>query len=335
VARRADPADWFEPDELAAARRVADRLARIRAARWSIATAALATVAGTGAARRLLDAAGVDAWVARLVLVVAGLEALSLLWDPLLDALADRVEGRPRHRVAAGTAAGAGASLAAGLGAGLAVGWAVRATPRWWWLAGWALAVAAGVVAGLAEPVVAGRLRGWRPGPDGTAVTPAGAVGRPGHGAAVVGIGPGRRLVVDEEVAAGPAEVLAAVLAHERAHWRHHDPLVQGAAAAVAGLAGAAVLGAVFASADLLDPAALPALLLAARVVAVAAAVPLAALSRALERRADAEAAAELGDPAPLAAATRLLATDLDPGPLRRLLSGHPPPADRLAALRR
>jgi Zn-dependent protease with chaperone function len=107
---------------------------------------------------------------------------------------------------------------------------------------------------------------------------------------------------------------------------------VQAAATAAAALAGAAVLGALFPAGRLRDPASLPALLAAGRVLALAAAVPLAALSRAMERRADAEAAARLPDPAALAFATRRLARRLDPGPVERLLSGHPPPADRLAA---
>ncbi|HEX9992963.1 MAG TPA: M48 family metalloprotease [Acidimicrobiales bacterium] len=317
MARRADPADWFDPAELAEDRRVGGRLARIRAARWLAGTGTLAAVAATGAAGRLADGAGVTAWFPRLVLVVAGLEALSLAWDPALDALADRAEGRDRRRVVAGTAAGAALSLAAGLSLGAVVGWAVRAAPGAWWLAAWAVAVAAGAIAGVVEPLAAARP--W-------------AAGRRGHGAAAVGIGPARRVVVAEEVVAGPPDVLAAVLAHEAAHTRHHDAAVQAAATAAAALAGAAVLGALFPAGRLRDPASLPALLAAGRVLALAAAVPLAALSRAMERRADAEAASRLPDPAALAAATRRLARRLDPGPVERLLSGHPPPADRLAA---
>lgn len=331
MARRADPADWFPAEELAGDRRVGGRLARLRAARWVLATAVLAVLGATDGAARLLDGAGVTAWPARLLLVVAGLEALALLWDPAVDALADRAEGRDRRGVVAGTAAAVALSLAAGTGAGLALGWLVRVAPGAWWPWAWALAVVAAAVAGLAEPVVAARLGRWRDGADGIALAPAGERPR-AHGAAVAGIGPARRVVVAEDLAAGPPGVLAAVLAHESAHAEHHDAAVQAAATAAAALAGAAVIGALFPAAELRDPASIPALLAAGRLLALAAAVPLAALSRSHERRADATAAARVGDPAALAAATRLLATRLDPGPVERLLATHPPPADRLAA---
>jgi STE24 endopeptidase len=162
-----------------------------------------------------------------------------------------------------------------------------------------------------------------------------------GEGAYIAGFGPARRLVLSAGVLHGPASGVDAVVAHELGHWslRH-----QRHALALTGLVLASQLALVWLvtvrgaplAATPADARLLPLVLLVALVAGAAGRLLLAARSRHHERAADAFASALLHDPAAVSAHLRRVVldagADLQPTAWRRLLSSHPPPAERLAA---
>ncbi len=159
----------------------------------------------------------------------------------------------------------------------------------------------------------------------------------------VTGLGPTKRVVLyDTLLDRFPRDEVRIVVAHELSHVRHRDVwrslafsaivaaptalLARGLAEAM-GARGAAAGGA----------AALPALALAAGLAGAPTAWSAARLSRAVERRADAEALRLTGAPRALVAFWRRLAVRnlADPDPPRwrvALLGTHPPVIERIGA---
>jgi STE24 endopeptidase len=251
-----------------------------------------------------------------------------------------------------------GAALA-GAGAGGAVA-LMRARPRDWWLPGAGLATAAGVLFATAGPVVLDPLfNRFTPLADGQArddvLELAAAAGvRVGEvyavdasrrttaaNAYVAGLGATKRVVLfDTLLESFSRDELRLVVAHELAHVRFRDVprglaflgiVAPGALLAVAettaALSGEATPG----------PRTVPALALAAGLVAPPLALAGNRLSRAVERRADRFALALTDAPEPFVSFERriTLRNVADPDPPRWLtavLSTHPPTLERIGA---
>jgi Peptidase family M48/CAAX prenyl protease N-terminal, five membrane helices len=365
------PVDLRQP-EARAYRRAARRRRRAAFAVDMVLLVALALAAGH------LARAGLPAALDAALLAALCGAALELAGIPFF------VAGH-RAAVAAGlsrqTLAGAALDRAKGLALGAAVvlpGAALlveaqRRLPGGWPYAAWGVLVAFGLVVTVILPVVLLpiflRSEPLPPGPLRASVddlvAASGLVVRDvrllrlgdktsAGNAAVVGIGPTRRILVgdtlaglDGEAADGPigAGRLAetqAVLAHELGHHAHAD-LWRGLALGgvldlVAWLAAAAVLArlpSALAHGGAGDPAALPALALAYGAVSAIIGLASSWHSRRMERAADAYAG-RLADPAAFARALeRLTASnlaELEPPWLERVRGSHPPTGERIAA---
>lgn len=162
-----------------------------------------------------------------------------------------------------------------------------------------------------------------------------------GEGAYIAGLGRARRLVLSARVLDGPSSGVDAVVAHELSHLalRHQRRALLAAGGVLAGQVALLWLAASRASADLApaDARLLPLLVLVVLVSGAGGRLALAWHSRAQERQADASAVELLGGPDAMRSHLRRVVVDggadLQPTAWRRLLSTHPAPADRLAAL--
>ena len=252
------------------------------------------------------------------------------------------------------------AALTAAAGAGLLV-LALRRFGRRWWIAGTGAIVAYAVAVTYLAPVVIeplfndfeplprGALRADvlaladRAGVDVGEVYVVDASRRTtAANAYVAGLGATKRVVLYDTLLRDfePDEVRL-IVAHELGHVRHRDlpnGLLYVALVAPAGMLAAAALGERFAGRRGLQPGpgAVPAVALAAVLVATPLTMISNQLSRAVERRADAYSIELTGDPASLIAMQRRLSTRnvSDPAPPRWqtfLLSTHPPALERIA----
>jgi STE24 endopeptidase len=159
----------------------------------------------------------------------------------------------------------------------------------------------------------------------------------------VTGLGPTKRVVLyDTLLDRYTRDEVRLVVAHELAHMRHHDvwrgvayaailagPLcwaTQQVTAALAGSEPGAALGS----------AQLPALGLAAALASLPVSPSAAAMSRAMERRADAFSLGLAGAPEAFISFERRASlqnlSDLQPGRLARALASHPPAVERIGA---
>lgn len=252
-------------------------------------------------------------------------------------------------------------SAMAAAGAALALS-VVRRRPRdWWLLAGPGSVALGGALATLGPVLLAPRFNRFSPLPQGDArddvLALAGAAGvRVGEvfgvdasrrtvaaNAYVTGLGPTKRVVLYDTLLEGFArDEVRIVVAHELSHVRHRDVWRSLAFSALVALPAAltarelsARFGAPGAAAG--ESAALPALALAAGLAGAPAALAAARLSRAVERRADAEALRMTGAPRALIAfwrglAVRNLADPDPPGLPARMLATHPPVVERIGA---
>jgi STE24 endopeptidase len=161
-----------------------------------------------------------------------------------------------------------------------------------------------------------------------------------GANAYVNGLGPTKRVVLfDTLLDRYTRDEVRVVVAHELSHVRHRD-IVRAFCLAAVTAPGTAL--AIQRLSQLLSqrnggPEAIPALGLAAALVSAPMSILTARLSRALERRADAEALSLSGAPEAFISMMRALAlqnvTDLEPPRWARLLlASHPPTLERIGA---
>lgn len=241
----------------------------------------------------------------------------------------------------------------------------IRATD-WWWLLGWALVVAFSILSGFLFPVViapifnkfaplddealAARIRRVAKA-SGAAISDVRVADESRRSrrdnAYVAGLGRTRRIVLYDTLLEHPHEVVEQVAAHEIGHWRRRHLARQipvAAALTLVVFVGLALLERftwLFERAGLDtelgfgDPASLPLLLLAIQVGFTGVGLVTGWMSRAFERQADLEALDVLRDPDQLIEMHRRLhvknLADLDPGPVKRIMATHPPPAERMA----
>jgi STE24 endopeptidase len=263
--------------------------------------------------------------------------------------------------------------LVLGAAAVALVVWIARVEPRWWW----AIVAAASIALELALTALAPvllvplfvRSRPLQPGAlrddllglaerSGVAVGSVrvleAGVKTAAANAAVMGIGPTRRIVLTDtligaEEAPPDASIaeLRAVLGHELGHHRSGDLwrfAAAGAATTLVSFAGATWLvdrlPTALAHGGPRSLAGLPALGLCLALVGIPFSVAMAAYSRRRERAADAFGFQVAGDPEAFARALERLClsnlAELDPPRLLHLLRGsHPTPAERIARARR
>ena len=313
----------------------------------------------------VLDATGIRAWGLALVVavaVVSGVRALARM--PLTLARSLREEpsrGTALRRWARQELTIATVSVAAGAAVTLPLYALLRATPAWW-LPAWILFAGLTVLWQLMLPFVMGAQAGpltaagdthdarlcalaARAGvevPGGVAVA-----GKPGSrrcNAYVVGLGPTRRVVLEQGVAAWPAELVDQVVAHELGHLRLGHNARRLPLTLLAQLGTLAAAAAVLSLQPLLDwagvasagdPRSYPLLLVAGAAVALPARCLLAWRDRAQERAADRFALDLLQRPDHFAQMLdRVAAESGTPRRLpwwRRLTASHPPVDERAA----
>ncbi len=329
---------------------------------------ALAGALGVCVAARLADrlahAVGARGWIAALVVAVATVSiARTFARAPFTLDRSSHGGAGLRHW-ATGEAGILGATFAAGTAVAIPLYLILRATP-WWWLVAWVGAAALTLAWQLAMPALL-HARAGSPGPVPgpldlrlRALARRAGVDLPGGvevaakgrhrcaNAYVLGLGPARRVVLEQAVAAWPPELVDQAVAHELGHVRlghvgRRLPLallaqlttLTAAAAALSfapllHLAGVRTVG---------DPASYPLLLAVGAVVVLPARCLLAWHARAQERAADRFARALLDRPGDFTAMLRRAGADSGaPRQLpwwRRATATHPPLDERAAACR-
>lgn len=368
----ADPAEWFDAEEVARGRAYNRPLDRLRRVRFVLGAAVTIAFIVGQAAPRLLDALGVSGWVLQLVVVAVAPEATTLVYSPWFDAHRELVYDK-RWGQSNQTASGFVADQLKGLAVGLTLTVllvvplyaVIRATDHWW-LYGWLIFSGFTVLFGVFYPVLIAplfntfapledeRLKARvlevaeRAGLDidGVLVADASRRSRAGN-AYVAGLGRTRRVVLFDTILEWPPEQVEQVVAHELGHWRHAHlrrkvPVLVGAQLVMFVLTWAALrweplldLAGVSSAGD---PASLPLFLAVFPLGFVLVGLVSSWLSRVDERQADIHALEVLGDPQAFVGLFRSLAetnkADVDPGWWKRLTASHPPITERLAMAR-
>ncbi len=310
--------------------------------------------------QRILDATGVQAWGLALVVVVAVVSGVrALARAPFTVPLP------PRPRALARWAGGEAkiALVAVTVGAVVSVPlYALLRSTQAWWLIAWVMFAGVTVLWQLATPFVLKAQAGpLVPAPPEltervqalavrAGVDLAGGVvvaGKPGSrrcNAYVVGLGPTRRLVLEQAVATWPPELVDQVVAHELGHWRLGHAARRLPLSILSQLVTLAAAAAVLSFAPLLDwagvaqigdPASYPLLLVVGAVLALPARCLLAWRDRAQERAADRFALDLLHRPDDFGAMLQRAADDSGAPrhlPWWRLLTASHPPIDERAA---
>lgn len=314
---------------------------------------------------RILDATGIRAWALALVVVIAivgGARALARAPFTLRRSLHDSAGRATALRRWAGEELKTVIlSIVVGTVLTFPLYLLLRATPAWWFPA-WLLFATVTVIWQVVIPLV------LRARPGGSAATPpelaariqavaaragvdvgdvlvTGRAGSKRGNAYVVGLGRTRRVVLDQDLAAWPPELVDQVVAHELGHWRlghgsRRLPLTLLAElAALAAAAGALSWSPLLDAAGVTaagDPRSYPLLLAVGAVVALPVRCFLAWRDRAQERAADRFALDVLGRPDLFDAMLQLAADDSGaPRSLpwwRRLTASHPPIDERASA---
>jgi len=368
-----DPRLWFTAQEVDRSRRYQRPLRRARLARSCLSLAALSAFLLVGAGPWIVDELGPSGWAVQLVIIFVSLELLLLAIDLPFDVWVDFGHDR-RWGLSTQTPAVFVADqvksfvLSTFLGLALLVPlYALIRATSWWWLVGWVLVTAFGVVLGFLFPVVIAPIfNRFEPLADDELADRlrrvAGASGVPIAGvlvadesrrsrrdnAYVSGLGATRRVVLYDTILEHPPELIEQVVAHELGHWRRHHLRQQIPVFAVTTLVAFLVLR-LLAGWDALfswlnvegveDPASLPLVMLGAQLGAVVTGLVTAWFSRAHERQADLDALDVLRRPDDMVEMLRRLhvknVADLDPGRLQRIRATHPPAAERMAFARR
>jgi STE24 endopeptidase len=319
---------------------------------------------------RLAAAVGARGWISTLVVAVAVVSiARAVARAPFAFRRSLR---RPSSTSAAAGVRGwalreagmAGATFGVGILVAAPLYLLVRATPRWW-LYAWFISAAVTVAWQVAMPVLLATRAGSLVPASGPLAARLHALGRqagvdlPGGvvvatkasnrcaNAYVVGLGPTRRVVLEQAVVSWPPELVDQAVAHELGHVRlghagRRLPLA--VLAQLATLAGAAALVSLapvlrLAGIDAIaDPAGYPLLLAVGAVVVLPARCLLAWHARAQERAADSFALSLLERPDDFAAMLRRASADSGaPSRLpwwRHLTASHPPVDERVTGSR-
>lgn len=314
---------------------------------------------------RILDAAGIREWVLALVAVVAvvsGVRAVVRTPFTLPRVLREGPDRAASVRTwIRNEATIVVATIVVGTVATVPLYALLRATPLWWlpaWLlfaavtVGWQLVMPVAVKAQSgpltpAPPALAERLDSLarRAGVDiGDGVVVAGKPGKRRCNAYVLGMGPTRRVVLEQAIAEWPPELVDQVVAHELGHWRLGHTARRLPLALLSQLATLAVAAAVLSYQPLLDwagvsgagdPRSYPLLLVVGAVVVLPARCLLAWRDRAQERAADRFALTLLDRPDDFTAMLHRAADESGaPRTLpwwRRLTASHPPVDERAA----
>jgi STE24 endopeptidase len=312
---------------------------------------------------RILDATGIRSWGLALIVVVsvvAGARALARA--PFTLPRSRRAHPQRSLRAWAGAELTTVlASIAAGAVMSLPLYALLRATPTWW-LPAWLLFAALTIVWQVAMPVVmkaragsrtmtppelAERVKSiaTRAGVDIGDVIVTGKAGSRRGNAYVVGLGRTRRVVLEQDLAAWPPELVDQVVAHELGHWRlghmaRRLPLTLlaelAALAAAAGALSSQTVLDLAGIAEAGDPRSYPLVLVVGAVVALPVRAVLAWRDRAQERAADRFALGLLGRPDHFDAMLQRAADESGaPRTLpwwRRLTASHPPIDERATA---
>lgn len=332
-----DPADWFSADELDRARRYRKPLTRLRVG------TAVATVLVTlvlifaEVPPRLVDALGVENWVAQLVVVVALLEVLGLLLSVPGDAWVELGHDK-RWDLSTQTTKGFVGDQVKGLMLGLVVNtvlflalYAIIRSTDLWWLWGWLVVLVFSIGLGFVYPVVIAPIfNTFTPLDDGDVAARVDAVADLAgvtisgtyvadesrrsrrDNAYVAGLGATRRVVLFDTLLEHPPEVVEQVVAHEIGHWRlghlrKQIPVLAALMLAVfLGLRALAGWDWLFEQAGIVstgdypalgEPTSLPILMAGVQIGFGAVGLVSAWVSRAFERQADLEALELLGEP--------------------------------------
>jgi STE24 endopeptidase len=365
----ADPLDYFPASDVARAREYQRPLRRARLLRAGLSLSVIVAALVLGVAPAIVDGLAEVAWPVQLLVVLVVLEIVLAVIDVPIDVWVDFGHDRrwdlstqtPRTFV---TDQLKSFVLSTVMGLVVLVPlYALVRTTEWWWLVGWLLVTALGVVLGFVFPVVIAPLfNRFEPLPDGElaerlrhvateAQVPIAGVlvadeSRRSRrdNAYVSGLGATRRVVLYDTILEHPPELIEQVVAHELGHWRLHHLRQQIPLLAATTLVAFVVLrlmagwDALFTWLDvdgLGDPASLPLLLLGAQAASVLVGLVTSWFSRAHEREADLDALGLLRMPDAMAEMLRRLhvknLADLDPGRLQRWTMSHPPAAERLA----
>ena len=366
--RRADPADWFSPDEVRNAKDYQRPLTAVRIVQSVFGLGLLLAIIQTSAASTVADWTGAEAWYVRLLVIVAFL----LIVDSVVDVPFDlwREFGHERKwGFSTQTPAGFVGDIVKGLvvgyvlfGALVLAFWALIRATGLWWIYAWGVFFAFTVVLVFLAPLVILPLfNKFTPLANEGLVTRLQALARQAglsisgvqvmdaskrtrkDNAFFIGLGRTRRVVLYDNILAQPDDSIVTVVAHELGHWRRRHITRTLAVGTVLSFVlfyavhvvtswGAALRWAGVGS--LKDPAALPIVILVLFAGQLVLRYLQAWFSRAHERQADLEALQLTRDADSFTTMMRGLSTrnlsDLAPSPLTYLRLDHPPAAERL-----
>ncbi len=365
----ADPADWFEPDEVEKAKTYVRPIRVVNAVKKTLDLLVLVVIIATNAVPRLLDSYGWTNWVVRLVVALLLVTVVGTVVDLPFGVWRSLVYDR-RWGFSTQKAGGLASDMVKGLLLGIVIEavlfvplWAIVRATSLWWVYGWVLFAFFSVILNVLFPVVIAPIfNKYTPLEDETLRTllleVAGQVDADiseylvedaskrdtRQNAYVAGIGKTRRVVIYDTMLEWPHEQISNVVAHEIGHWKlgHIRRLLPVAIGLT--FVTFVVLKLVLESERALswagvssvrDPAVFPLFLLVFTLVGPVNSLGVAWLSRAHERQADLFALETLRQPATFVGMMRRLHTDtladLAPSLWRRISHSHPPVAERLA----
>jgi STE24 endopeptidase len=365
---QADPARFFEADEVKKAKDYQRPLTVARAVSLVLNLGALLLIISTHAASKVVDGIDQDRWVVRLIVVMAAFVAVFAIVDLPVSIWTEFVHEK-KWGFSTQTPGRYIGDFFKGLVLGMAIQtplllglwWLIRHTDMWW-VFGWIMFLGFSVILALIYPIVimpifnkftpledeelAVRLRNLAQGVgmnvSGVQVMDASKRTKKDN-AFFAGMGKTRRVVVYDNLLAQPHPVIGSVVAHELGHWRRRHIASSIALGTVTSFLLFLVLHMVstwevalrWAGVDSIkDPASLPLVLLVFVSASSLTGLVSAWLSRAHERQADLDALEISQDYDAFIETEHGLSTrnliDLAPTWWRYVRASHPPPAERL-----
>jgi STE24 endopeptidase len=364
----ADPARWFEPEEVEKAKTYQRPLTVARAISLALNLGAILAVISTHAAPRLVRGMGIDSWPVQLILIIAIFTVtFSLIGLPI--SIWTTFSHERKWEFSTETPGGFVADQFKGLALGMAIQlplflalwWLIRKTDVWW-IYGWGVFFLFSVVLAFLFPVLiapifnkftpledeklSSRLRSLAEGVGMRVKTievmDASKRTRKDN-AYFAGLGKSRQIVVYDNLLTQPAGVVASVVAHELGHYRRRHIAKGALLGAISSIVLFVVLRLVSTWQTALDwagvssikePAAFPLFILVFVAASSIIAVVGAWFSRAHERQADLDALEITDDYDSFIATQRGLSTrnliELAPPWWRYIRASHPAPAERL-----